>query len=58
MSFRNNTFPKPEGLIQYISSQLGMIKIRPDQKIVAEYRLDTSKERIDAVKKIGIFSPL
>ncbi|PCJ81803.1 MAG: hypothetical protein COA52_20475 [Hyphomicrobiales bacterium] len=34
ITLRNGTFPNPPGLIQYISDQGKLAKIRPDQKIV------------------------
>ncbi|MGN0919515.1 MAG: transcription-repair coupling factor [Alphaproteobacteria bacterium] len=34
ISFYQNTFPNPAGLIDYIQSQVGTMKIRPDQKVV------------------------
>ncbi len=35
VTFFNNTFPNPAGLIKYIQSQLGTMKLRPDQKLIA-----------------------
>ena len=34
VAFFNNTFPNPAGLIKYIQSQLGTMKLRPDQKLI------------------------
>ncbi len=34
VSFFNNTFPNPAGLIKYIQGQLGTMKLRPDQKLI------------------------
>ncbi|MBZ8132474.1 transcription-repair coupling factor [Afifella sp. IM 167] len=34
ISFRNNEFPNPAGLVRYIGEQGSMAKIRPDQRIV------------------------
>ncbi|MBR1604966.1 MAG: transcription-repair coupling factor [Alphaproteobacteria bacterium] len=36
LMFHNNTFPKPEKLIDFIQKQFGVIKIRPDQKLLIE----------------------
>ncbi len=52
ISFRNNKFDNPAGLIDYISSQLGMVKIRPDHKLVVDRKFDSYKLRINGVKQI------
>lgn len=36
LMFHNNIFPKPEKLIDFIQKQFGVIKIRPDQKLLIE----------------------
>ncbi len=49
MSLRNNTFAKPEKLIDFISRQFGAIKIRPDQKLFIEKNLDNYAQRIEMI---------
>jgi transcription-repair coupling factor (superfamily II helicase) len=34
ISFRNNTYANPAGLVELISNQPKVLKVRPDQKIV------------------------
>ena len=36
LMFHHNTFPKPDKLIDFIQKQFGVIKIRPDQKLLIE----------------------
>lgn len=52
ISFYENTFPNPAGLIDYISSQMGTIKIRPDQKIIVMRPWNAMADRLEGVKKI------
>jgi transcription-repair coupling factor (superfamily II helicase) len=52
ISFYKNTVPNPAGLIEYITSQLGTIKIRPDQKVVVMRPWDKTSDRLNGVKKI------
>lgn len=40
VTFRENTFPDPEGLVQFITEQSGTVQLRPDHKLV--YRRDWS----------------
>ena len=34
LSFRDNTFPNPAGLIAYIAKEAPAARVRPDQKVV------------------------
>lgn len=52
ISFRNNTFPNPAGLIAYIESQLGTIRIRPDQKLVVMRPWTKPTDRLTGVRNI------
>ncbi|MDD4556261.1 MAG: transcription-repair coupling factor [Alphaproteobacteria bacterium] len=50
LMFRNNLFARPEKLIEFISKQFGMIKIRPDQKLFIEKNLENYKIRVETIK--------
>lgn len=52
IAFYQNTFPNPAGLIEYISRQMGTIKIRPDQKILVMRPWDSVQDRLSGVQKI------
>ncbi len=51
IALRGNTFPKPEKLIDFVASQFGVVKIRPDQKIFIEKNLESYAERVETIKK-------
>lgn len=34
ISFRNNQFKRPEKLVQFIQSKLGLVKLRPDHRLI------------------------
>jgi transcription-repair coupling factor (superfamily II helicase) len=42
ISFRKNDFSNPAGLITWITSRGGTLKIRPDQKLVVTRDMDVS----------------
>ena len=52
ISFWQNTFPNPAGLIAYISEQMGTIRIRPDQKVVVMRPWVQLKDRLQGVERI------
>lgn len=54
ISFYQNIFPNPIGLIDYISSQMGTIRIRPDQKLVVLRPFDTIENRLKGIENIII----
>ena len=51
ISFHNNTFKNADRLIDFISKQCGIIKIRPDQKLFIEQDLSNYKSRLEFIKK-------
>ena len=57
ISFYKNTVPNPAGLISYIQSQLGTIKLRPDQKLLVMRpwgRVETRLKGVrDMIQKIA-----
>ncbi|MBQ8250403.1 MAG: transcription-repair coupling factor [Alphaproteobacteria bacterium] len=52
ISFYQNIFPNPAGLIQYIQSQMGTIQIKPDQKLVVMRPWGEAKARLEGVHKM------
>jgi transcription-repair coupling factor (superfamily II helicase) len=52
LSFRDNTFANPEGLIGYIDKHAVGAKVRPDMKVVFFDEWDTADERIKGAEEI------
>lgn len=50
VTFRGNRFANPSGLVAFLSSQAGVVKLRPDHKLT--YRRDwvDSKQRLEGVR--------
>ena len=46
ISFRNNKFPNPAGLVHLISGQKGAMRVRPDQTVVVMRDWPTPEERL------------
>ncbi len=52
ISFYQNIFPNPAGLVEYISKQMGTIRIKPDQKLLVMRPWDKPTDRLSGVQKI------
>ena len=50
VTFFNNIFPNPAGMIQYIQSQLGTMKLRPDQKLIVMRPWTKVESRLKGVR--------
>lgn len=50
MGFHNNIFAAPEKLIDFVTKQFGVVKIRPDQKIFIEKNLENYALRVETIK--------
>jgi len=50
ISFRNNEFANPGGLVAFISDQVGTAKLRPDHKLVFMRGWETPKDRLAGVR--------
>ena len=48
LSFRDNSFANPAGLVSYVAEQGSFAKVRPDMKIVLIRGLDDVDERLKA----------
>ncbi len=49
VSFWNDQFPNPAGLVGYISDQVGTVKLRPDHKLVIKRAWSTPEDRLKGV---------
>jgi len=49
VSFYNNDFDNPEGLVTWLHSQKGTARLRPDHKIIFNRSWEGHKERMDGV---------
>ncbi|WP_210489854.1 transcription-repair coupling factor [Microvirga antarctica] len=52
VSFRNNSFANPTGLVSYVTEQASFAKVRPDMKIVFIREIDTPVERLKTARII------
>ena len=52
VSLRNNTFPNPIGLVDYIAKQVGTLKLRPDQKLVFVRPWETPSARVKGLQAV------
>ncbi len=52
VTFHNNAFPNPTGLVEFLSRQLGMAKLRPDHKLVLIRAWEDEKRRVSSVRAI------
>lgn len=51
IAFHNNCFKAVDKLIDLMNRSFGTVKIRPDQKLFIEGRLDDYKKRVEIIKK-------
>jgi len=52
VTLRNNTFPNPGGLVDFIAEQAGTVKLKPDQKIVFIRPWDTPSQRVKGLQNV------
>jgi len=52
LTFRNNLFSNPAGLVQFIGKQVGTVKLRPDHKLVFGRAWDDAAARLRGVQKL------
>ncbi len=50
VTFRNSDFANPGGLVQFLTSQKGTAKLRPDHKLVFMRRWDNPGDRFEGVR--------
>ncbi len=52
VSLRNNTFPNPAGLVDFIGKQAGTVKLRPDHKLVFTRPWETPNMRVKGLQAL------
>jgi transcription-repair coupling factor (superfamily II helicase) len=52
ISFRNNAFANPAGLVTFITSNMGTAKLRPDHKLVYRRAWDKEAERLTGIRRL------
>ncbi len=52
ISFRDNSFANPGALIEFITSQVGTIKLRPDHKLVYQRDWADDQQRLRGVRRL------
>jgi transcription-repair coupling factor (superfamily II helicase) len=52
VSFHQNSFANPEGLVRFIQGQPGNVQLRPDHKLVYRRRWDEAAERVGGVRRL------
>jgi transcription-repair coupling factor (superfamily II helicase) len=52
LSFRQNRFANPLGLVEFLQAQAGTAKLRTDQKLVVMRSWESDKERLTGVRRL------
>ena len=52
ISFRQNRFANPLGLVEFLQAQVGTAKLRTDQRLVVTRSWDDAKERLVGVRRL------
>ncbi len=52
VTFRGNSFARPDRLVQFIQKQVGTVKLRPDHKLVQSRAWDTPALRLKGTHKL------
>jgi transcription-repair coupling factor (superfamily II helicase) len=52
LSFRQNRFANPLGLVEFLQAQAGTAKLRTDQKLVVMRSWESHKERLSGVRRL------
>ncbi len=52
ISFHDNAFANPAGLVQFLQEQVGTAKLRPDQRLVIMRTWDDTRERLRGVNSL------
>jgi transcription-repair coupling factor (superfamily II helicase) len=52
VTFRENQYPNPGGLVQFISRNMATVKLRPDHKLVYRRDWEVPKDRIAGLDKL------
>ncbi|MEK7244664.1 MAG: TRCF domain-containing protein, partial [Pseudomonadota bacterium] len=52
VAFRNDTFANPEGLVKYLTSNAGAVRLRPDQKLIFARDWGLPAERLKGAQDV------
>jgi transcription-repair coupling factor (superfamily II helicase) len=52
LSFRQNRFANPLGLVEFLQAQAGTAKLRTDQRLVVMRSWESDKERLTGVRRL------
>jgi transcription-repair coupling factor (superfamily II helicase) len=52
LSFRQNRFANPLGLVEFLQAQAGTAKLRTDQRLVVMRAWESDKERLTGVRRL------
>jgi transcription-repair coupling factor (superfamily II helicase) len=52
LSFHDNQFPDPAGLVAFINEQAGRAKLRPDHRLVYMRPWETAEDRLKGVRDL------
>ena len=52
LTFRNNTFPNPIGLVRLIGAHASTMKVRPDQKVVIARSWPEPEDRLKGAQSV------
>jgi transcription-repair coupling factor (superfamily II helicase) len=52
VSFRDNAFANPAALVEFITSQVGTVKLRPDHKLVYQREWADDQQRLRGVRRL------
>jgi transcription-repair coupling factor (superfamily II helicase) len=52
VSFRDNSFANPAALIDFITKQVGTVKVRPDHKLVYQREWADDTQRLRGVRRL------
>ena len=51
-TFHPSSFPDPQKLMAYVSQQMGIVKLRPDQKMILTRALTSVEGRFNVIKRL------
>ncbi|MCB1969234.1 MAG: transcription-repair coupling factor, partial [Geminicoccaceae bacterium] len=52
LAFHDNTFPRPERLVSHIGQSRGLMRVRPDHRVVILRETSTPKDRLKIARKV------
>ena len=52
LAFHNDEFANPAALVAFISAQAGLVKLRPDQRLVYRRNWQTPQARLEGARRL------